>query len=183
MRDQLAPLPTAQLSPGTYFVTAGTHRKEHFFQSPLALDEVQELFFQSATAEKCSLQAWCFLSNHYHVVVQMNGAGDLQRLIRRFHSTSAKALNTRDGARGRQVWFQFRETELTFERSWLARLRYTNENAVHHQLVQASTQYRWGSARSFEERATPAFNKTLRSVRMDRVKVLDEFDAAAPLPF
>ena len=173
--------PPHHFSPGTYFIAAGTYLKQHFFRSAAALDALQDALFASALEEHCLLEAWCLLSNHYHLVVQVEDGANLQRMIRRFHSISAKAQNARDGARGRQVWFQVRETELTYERSWLARLRYTHENAVHHGLTELATSYRWCSAQWFEANARPAFVATLRGVRMDLVKVLDEFEAA-PLP-
>jgi hypothetical protein len=39
------------------------------------------------------------------------------------------------------VWFQSWDTQLTNEGSWLARLKYTHENAVHHGLVPQATHY------------------------------------------
>jgi len=175
--------PPHRFNPGTFFITAGTYQKQHFFRSAPALDALEEALFASAIEEHCFLEAWCLLSNHYHLVVQTEDGANMQRMIRRFHSLSAKAQNTRDGEKGRQVWFQFRETQLTFERSWLARLRYTHENAVHHGLTELATRYKWCSARWFEETGRPAFVATLRGVRMDLVRVLEEFEgSAAPLP-
>jgi putative transposase len=171
----VAALPTSPLQPGTYFITAGTYQKQHFFRSAAAFDTLEEALFASALEERCALEAWCLLSNHYHLVIQTENGASLPRMIRRFHSISAKAQNARDGVRGRQVWFQFRDTELTFERSWLARLRYTHENAVHHGVAELATNYRWCSAAWFETNARPAFVATLRGVRMDLVRVLDEF--------
>ena len=173
--------PLHRFNPGTFFITAGTFHKQHFFRTQAALDGLQEALFRSAAEEQCELGAWCLLSNHYHLVVRIQEGASLQRMLRRFHSVSAKARNVRDGTRGRQVWFQFRETELTYERSWLARLRYTHENAVHHGIVERATNYRWSSASWFEANARPAFIETIRRVRMDLVKVSDDFEAA-PLP-
>ena len=71
----------------------------------------------------------------------------------------------------------FRETELTYEQSWLARLKYTHENAVHHRLVVDATRYRWCSAGWFEDNARASFVKTVRGVKIDRVNVYDDFAA------
>lgn len=175
--------PPHRFTAGTFFITAGTYGKQHFFRSPAALDQLRDALFESATLEHCLLEAWCLLSNHYHLVVLTEDGEHLRRFLRRFHSTSAKALNARDGTRGRRVWFQFWDKQLTFERSWLARLRYTHENAVHHRVVGRATDYRWSSAAWFEANASRAFVETLRGVRVDLVKVADDFGgSAAPLP-
>jgi putative transposase len=173
--------PIHRFNPGKFFVTAGTFHKQHFFRTSAALDALEECLFASAAEERCDLESWCLLSNHYHLVLETDAAESLPRFLRRFHSTSAKEQNARDGIRGRQVWFNYHETELTFERSWLARLRYTHENAVHHGIVDDARKYRWCSASWFEKHARPAFVETLRRVRMDLVRVRDDYEAA-PLP-
>jgi hypothetical protein len=59
--------------------------------------------------------------------------------------------------------------------AWLARLRYTNENAVHHGIVQDARKYRWCSAAAFEETAPRKFVEAVSRVRIDAVKVYDPF--------
>jgi putative transposase len=85
-----------------------------------------------------------------------------------------------DDAPGRKVWFQCRETQLTYERSWLARLRYTHQNAVHHGLVSDATKYRWCSASWFETNARSSFVKVVNSFKIDRVNVSDDFEVVQP---
>ncbi len=49
------------------------------------------------------------------------------------HERTAKWVNKLDRTPGRQVWHNFRETRLTYEKSYyLARLNYTHQNAVKH---------------------------------------------------
>ncbi len=97
------------------------------------------------------------------------------------HSLEGHARNRIDGLTGRKVWYQFRETELTYERSWMARLRYTHENAVHHRLVKVATAYPWCSASWFERTARPAFVETVRSYGISRISVRDDFDVLGPI--
>jgi len=160
---------------GVYFITAGTHQKQHIFRSTAALDLLQSALFAQAAHNRCSLQAWALFANHYHLVLAANVGADVQQMIHWFHITSAKAVNEHDGVRGRRVWFQYRDTQLTFERSWLARLRYTHENAVHHGLVHNATHYRWCSASWFANYARPSFVKTVQSIKIDAIKVYDDY--------
>jgi hypothetical protein len=39
------------------------------------------------------------------------------------------------------VWYNFRDTRLTYEKSYLARLNYVYQNAVKHGLVPVANQY------------------------------------------
>ena len=141
-------------------MTAGTLYKQHLFSAPAALDALQEMLFERARAHDVTLQAWCVFSNHYHLVAAADDGARIRKMLARLYVDSARALNLRDGAAGRKVWYQFRDTQLTWERSWLARLRYTHENAVHHGLVVDAKDYPWCSARWFAETARPSFVAT-----------------------
>jgi putative transposase len=160
---------------GVYFVTGATHHKQHFYRSPPALDALQELLFAQAKQHECELQAWALLSNHYHLVIDCQTPGRIRPLLSRFHSEAAVAINRSDGVQGRKVWFQFWDIQLTYEKSWLARLRYTHENAVRHGLVGDARGYRWCSAAWFEETAKPAFVETVKRIKIDRINVYDDF--------
>jgi putative transposase len=96
-------------------------------------------------------------------------------MIRTLHAETAVAVNCLDATPGRQVWFQYWDTHLTFEKSYLARLNYVHNNPVHHKLVPVATAYRWCSAGWFEQQAKPSFYKTVSGFRYDRLKVPDDF--------
>ena len=165
---------------GIYFVTASTLYKQHFFADPPSLDTFQELLFDEAARHGCRLQSWSLFSNHYHLVTAADRGPAVRDMIARLHVEAGQFANRRDGATGRRVWFQFRDTQLTFQRSWLARLKYTNENAVHHGLVADAVNYRWCSASWFAASAQPSFVATIRNLKIDRVNVFDEFEPALP---
>ena len=79
---------------------------------------------------------------------------------------------------GRQVWHNFWETKLTYEKSYLVRLNYVHQNPVKHGLVQFASQYPWCSAGWFERTARAAQVKTIYSLKLDKVKVYDEYEPA-----
>ena len=161
---------------GIYFITASTYLKQPLFKTAEDLDALQSLFFRIAASYEAVLQAWSFFANHYHLVVESpRDATKLRDVIREVHSISARDRNARHEENGRRVWFQFCDTHLTFQRSYLARLNYVNQNAVHHGLVENANNYRWCSAQWFEQNARQAFAESVRKFKTDRVKVWDDF--------
>jgi putative transposase len=62
----------------------------------------------------------------------------------------------------RKVWHNFWDTRLMYEKSYLARLNYTHQNAVTHRLVPVANQYPWRSAAWFERTAAPASQNGLQ---------------------
>jgi putative transposase len=105
-------------------------------------------------------------------------AESLRDMLGKLHGKTAKWVNRLDGAETRKVWHNYRETRLTYEKSYLARLNYTHQNAVKHGLVPVANQYPWCSAAWFERTANAAQVKTLYGFKMDRLQVYDEFTPA-----
>ena len=157
-------------------VTAGTYRKRPLLCSEEKLDLVRDALLEVAGHYGWRLQAWAVLPNHYHfVAVAPDEPESLSSFIRHLHSDTARRLNRLDDASGRRVWYQYWENMITFERSYLARLKYVHFNPVKHGLVQEPTAYRWCSAKWFEVNASASFVRTVRSFRIDRVRVADDF--------
>ena len=165
-------------SPGTYFVTAGTLHKQRIINTPEKLDFVTGAMLDSAKQFDWELRAWAVLINHYHfVAISPEGtAQSLREWLKELHKTTATLLNQIDETPGRRVWFQFRDTHLTHQTSYLSRLRYTHSNPVHHGLVKNARDYRWCSAAWFETNAPKSFVASVERFKIDKLNVWDDFD-------
>ena len=157
-------------------VTAGTLHKARLIRTAAHLDLVQDHLFATAEEFGWRLEAWAILANHYHFVARSpEEAETLPKLVRKLHACSARDLNRVDETPGRKGWFQYWDSHLTFEKSYLARLHYVHENPVHHRVAAVATAYRWCSAAWFENNASPAFRAAVGSMPIDRVNVADDF--------
>ncbi|MBI5394730.1 MAG: transposase [Verrucomicrobia bacterium] len=159
-----------------YMVTAGTLHKEHLFRDAQRLCLLRDWLLMLAGQYGWQLQAWAVFSNHYHWIgTAPDDATTLKRFISHLHTKTATEVNKVDASSGRKVWFQYWDTCLTFEKSYLARLNYVHNNALHHRLVPLAEQYEWCSARWFLQEADPSFRKKVESFGCERVKVEDDF--------
>jgi len=100
----------------------------------------------------------------------------LLSLIKTLHSDTAFAANQWDGVQGRQVWYQYWETKLTYQRSYYARLSYVHRNAVHHGLVRQPSLYPWCSAGWFQRGASTSFYRTIMKFGIEGLKIPDDFE-------
>ena len=158
-------------------MTAGTLGKEHHLRDATLLDALESELLSKAHKYHWQLEAWAVFSNHYHFVGQaLEDAESLGPMLSHLHSDTARWVNERDSEADRRVWYNFWETGLTYEKSYLARLHYVHRNAVHHGLVDVPNQYRWCSAAWFERTATPAQVKTIYSFKTDQVNIVDDYE-------
>ena len=161
---------------GIFMVTGSTLRKQKLFHTNDRLDLLEGKLLTLAKQYGWQLEAWAVFANHYHFVArECAGTRPLKKFLTHLHADTARELNRMDGEVGRQVWFNFWDSEITFERSYFARLNYVHQNAVHHGLVRVANQYPWCSAAWFERTAKPAQVKTIYSFKIDKLQIPDDF--------
>jgi putative transposase len=165
---------------GTFFVTASTLDRVHHFRGPARLRVLHRGLLTVARDFGWRLEAWAVFSNHYHFVAhsppEATDAASLTAMLKILHVKTSGWLNRLDKAPERRVWFNYRDTRLTHQRSYLARLNYVHQNPVKHGLVPVANQYPWGSAAWFERTASPAQVKSIYRFKTDKVVVPDEFE-------
>lgn len=161
---------------GTYMVTAGTYKKQRFLNTHEKLQFVQDSLFDIAEELGWRLQAWAFLANHYHFVAFSPKSGtNFKKFIGKYHTITSKHLNKLDDTPGRKVWFQYWDTVITYQASYLARLNYVHYNPVHHGIVSDAVGYPWCSAGWFQDKAEKAFYQSVWEIKTDRLNVMDDF--------
>ena len=159
-----------------YIVTGSTSYKKHLFRGNKRLTIPQDTLFEVVGAYNWLLQTWAVFSNHYHFIAKSpENAKSLKPMIQRFHSQSARQLNDFDNTSGRNVWFQYWDTCLTYEKSYYARLNYVNNNPVKHGLVKNAEQYPFCSATWFKAQVDPGFRLKVEPFKYDHVKIMDDF--------
>ena len=166
---------------GTFFLTCGTYLKAHRFVGRVKLEFLHDQLLALAEKYGWALEAWAVFSNHIHFVGKSpaTDATNLSTFMSELHTSTSAFINELDGTPGRTNWHNYRDTRLTYEKSYFARLNYVHQNPVRHGLVPVANQYPWCSARWFELKAQPGHVKTIYSFKTDGVKVYDEFTPEA----
>ncbi len=161
---------------GVFMVTAATMYKRHLFKTPEQLSLLENQLLTLALNYHWQLEAWAVFSNHYHFIARsLPEAGDLKQMLSQLHTTTARDLNRMEQVEGRAVWYNFWDTGLTFQKSYLARLNYVHQNPVKHGLVAVASQYNWCSAAWFERTAPRPMVQTIYSFKIDQLKVMDDY--------
>jgi len=177
MRDSWPHAPLHSFTPGgVYLITAATLRRKRLFHLDEKLDLLLDTTFGLVKDYQLILQAWAFFPNHYHLVVNFENSPKRHTdFVRHLHREPAIRLNHLDHTKGRRVMYEFWDTRLTFEKSWLAWLNYVHQNALKYGLVPVANQYPWCSAPWFETNARPSFVRSVYSFKTDQIRVPDDF--------
>jgi len=132
--------PAHQLgSAGTYFVTASTLHQMHHFRGRERLAVLHRGVLKVTAEFGWRLEVWAVFSNHYHFVAQSpeleEDARRLSRMLGPLHEQTAKWVNRLGSMPERQIWFNFRETTLTYEKRRRATLATAVQKSSHPNLI------------------------------------------------
>lgn len=163
---------------GVFFVTARAAHQHNLLSTAELRDWFQDSLFALAQHYGWTLEAWAILSNLYHFVAHSPPSGrradSLSAFLQHLHSSATRELNGRNATPGRtRLWHNFRDTHLTLQRGYLARLNYVHQNAVHHRLVGVASHWKWCSASAFKCSVTPAWLRTIASFKYDEIAKTD----------
>ena len=159
-----------------YMVTGAILYAQHLLNENKRKEFVLQTLLERATLLGWNLQAWAILNNHYHFIGQApENATTLKKLIQQLHSITAIHLNKWDQTPGRQVWFNYWDTCLTYEKSYLARLHYVHMNPVKHGLIDNAMNYAFCSYRWFVDRGDERLSQQVFAQPIDHVNIVDDF--------
>jgi putative transposase len=162
---------------GTYFITASTFHRTPVFNTPELLSLLQDHLLSSVASSGWKMQAWVVLQNHYHLLASSADEQNpcLGSWLKDLHRASAIAVNQLTKNTGRRVWMNYRETKITHQTSFLARMNYIHQNPVRHGIVSTPDAYPWSSYRWFSSNALPAFVESVNRFKTDKLNIRDDF--------
>lgn len=153
-------------------ITGTTYCKLPLMNTDEKLSKFTEILFERASKLEWKLQAWAVLPNHYHfVAISPEQSSTITSLIRAVHSITGKFINRLDNTPGRRVWYNYWDSCITNEKSFLARLHYVHVNPVKHGLVDTPEDYSCSSYLWFMRSADEAFRKQVFAQPIDRLNV------------
>jgi len=89
--------------------------------------------------------AACLMPNHFHLVLQPNGDGDLSRWMQWLLTAHVRRYHRRYGSSGHVWQGRFKAFPIQHDAHLLQVIRYVERNALRANLVVRAEDWRWGS--------------------------------------
>jgi putative transposase len=94
-----------------------------------------------------SIQAWCLMPNHVHVIATPHDSNGLHYTFERVEGDYARSLHIRLHRRGHLWQGRFRSSPMDEKHFWAAMI-YVEQNPVRARLADTAEQWRWSSTRA-----------------------------------
>lgn len=118
-------------------------------KSPERMTETEQEILSICQTFCIAVYAWCFLPNHYHILLKTARMKDLRKEIGLFNGRSSFKWNGDDDERGRKVWHNCLERKMRSERHFYATINYVLHNPVHHGYVDRWEEWPWSNAKEY----------------------------------
>ena len=106
-----------------YMVTGSIVHKQSILRNDKYKYFFLQTLFEKANLFSWELEAWAVLDNHYHIIAQApDNSTTLRKILQQTHSITAIQFNRWDNASGRQVWQNYWDTCITYEKSYLGKI-------------------------------------------------------------
>jgi putative transposase len=136
---------------GIYLITAACFEHCPVFDAPDLLSLLQEELLSGLCQAGLPLNAWVFLPNHYHVLLDTPDLACVSEALRKAHSRTAAKVNYIQNQKGRRVWYRYSDRLIRDERHYWATVNYIHSNPVKHGYVKQMTGWPWSSVHEYLE--------------------------------
>jgi len=134
---------------GEYLITAACYEHQPIFQDPGDLSWLVNEALSALAEGDLPYQAWVFLPNHYHILLETKDLSIVSEVLRLLHSRVATSINGRHRQRGRRVWYRFSDRLIRSERHHWASINYLHYNPIKHGYVDRMTVWPWSSIHEY----------------------------------
>jgi putative transposase len=140
------PRPLRNFEPGGFYhITARGNNGRDIVDDDRDRDAFAALLARVAVRFGIHVQAWCLMTNHYHLVIE-SPTGEVSRAVQYLNSAHARRFNLRHGRTGHLFRGRFRATVLEVERHLEAACAYVLLNPVRAGLTTCPVEWRWAGA-------------------------------------
>lgn len=123
------------------------HNREAVFFEPQDYSAYLDWLRQGAMKYACTIQAWCLMTNHVHLLITPSKADGVTRLMQYLGRHYVPYINHKYGRSG-SIWEgRFKSSLIDADAYLLACMRYVELNPVTAGMVGHASEYRWSSYR------------------------------------
>jgi REP element-mobilizing transposase RayT len=130
---------------GRYHLTARGNDDRAIFVDDVDRARFVSLLGRAASRFELDVLAWCLLTTHYHLIVELRRS-DLSRALQYLNGEYARCYNERHGRTGHLFRSRFRATLLVDEDHFSNAIDYVRHNPVRAGLVAAPADWPWAGA-------------------------------------
>ncbi len=161
-----------------YFITGATYKKKMCFKRNEAKEQLLKSISIGFNRHGWILEDWVILDNHYHLLGNApDDSSNLSEMMQEIHKFVALWVkkNIPESGGSEKVMYNYRDTCITYEASYFARLNYIWNNPVKHGYTNSAEEWVYGSYFKKAERDKEELEKIIKKYPCNTINIKDNY--------
>ena len=134
---------------GLYHIVFRGVNKQHIFEEDTDYLKLMQILEELKKEEEFKLHAYCFMSNHVHLLLKEKNAGDISQIMKRLLTKYVMFFNKKYQRSGALIANRYKSQPVEIDEYFLSVIRYIHQNPLKAGLTEQIAEYRWSSYQEY----------------------------------
>ena len=130
---------------GVYHILFRGVNQQNIFEEASDFEKLKEIIEIVKQDLQFEIYAYCFMSNHVHIVLKEKNSGDISLIMKRILTKYARWYNTKYGRSGALIANRYKSVPVEIDEYFLNLIRYIHQNPIKAGIVDKIENYRYSS--------------------------------------
>ncbi len=130
---------------GLYHVVYRGVNRQNIFEEVNDYFKMRDIIFYLKQELKFEIYAYCFMTNHVHLLLKENSTGDISTIMKRLLTKYAGWFNRKYERSGALIANRYKSQPLENDEYLLSVVRYIHQNPLKANLARTLSDYKWSS--------------------------------------
>ena len=134
---------------GLYHIVFRGVNKQHIFEEPADYEKLTKILLNLKTEMNYEIYAYCFMSNHVHILLKEKNIGDISLIMKRLLTKYARWYNIKYKRSGALIANRYKSKPVEVDEYFLSLIRYIHQNPTKAKIVESLNDYEWSSYKEY----------------------------------
>ena len=115
---------------GLYHIVFRGVNKQHIFEEDTDYLKLMQILEELKKEEEFKLHAYCFMSNHVHLLLKEKNAGDISQIMKRLLTKYVMFFNKKYQRSGALIANRYKSQPVEIDEYFLSVIRYIHQNPL-----------------------------------------------------
>ena len=125
--------------------------QQNIFEENIDFEKLKETIQTVKQEMGFKIYAYCFMSNHVHIVLQEKNSGDISLIMKRILTKYARWYNIKYGRSGALIANRYKSVPVEIDEYFLNLIRYVHQNPLKARIVEELESYPYSSYLEYTE--------------------------------
>ena len=130
---------------GLYHIVFRGVNRQRIFEEKRDYEKLRDILIELKKEMCYEIYAYCFMSNHVHIIMKEKNAGDISLIMKRLLTKYVRWYNVKYERSGALIANRYKSKPVEVDEYFLSVIRYIHQNPIKAKIVNKLSEYEWSS--------------------------------------